>query len=236
MCVWWSSNSGSVRNRAETKKQNQVFHLLLQFHDKYSCSSKRYFSVDHSHGPTDKNSVIPRDKALVRLNKCDREYIQNGTSLIYIINEVHQLFLAFYNVMQRHPYCFCCWGTAAGNIIRIFLIKKVFSPLWSHRYWSGWYTLWPVLPESQAEIRGHTKRRGNAPPPPPQLQISVFMQSNRVVDGKDDCGMAGQRVQQGRRVPLFNMCRALMHLALKGNVRRRLDWFELCSAQKHTHD
>ena len=130
-------------------------------------------------------------------------------------------------LMQRHPYCFCCWRIAAGDIIHLSLIKNVFSPLWSHCYWSGWYTLWPVLPESQTEIRG----RSNAPPPPPQLQISVFMQSNRVVDGKDDCEMAGQRVQQWRRVPLFNMWQALMHLALKGNVRRRLDWFELRSTQ-----
>lgn len=76
--------------------------------------------MDHSYGPTDKNSVIPRDKTLVRLNKCDREYIQNGTSLIYIINEVHQLFLA------RK-----CRGThiasAAGGSLQV--ISFVFSSL-----------------------------------------------------------------------------------------------------------
>ena len=63
------------------------------------------------------------------------------------------------------------------------------------------------------------------------------LQSNRVVDGTDDCvygcveGPTAKdhiQVPHWRRVLLFNMCQAL---ALKGNGRRHSDCFDLCSGQ-----
>ena len=44
-------------------------------------------------------------------------------------------------------------------------------------------------------INGHTEGTGSSAPPP-QFNICVFfhMQSNRVVDGTDDCEIAGQRI------------------------------------------
>ena len=109
-------------------------------------------------------------------------------------------------------------SAARGSLQVISLISSSLwtYPLSSQTYWSGWYFLWPVPPDARTEICT-------------QLLlfllslISVFrMQSNRAVDGTADCEMAGQTVQQQRFPqwrPLFNMCQALAHLALKGNGR-----------------
>ena len=91
-----------------------------------------------------------------------------------------------------HMFMFC-WRIAAGNVIHIFLIKDVFLPL-----------IPPVIDQDGTFfdpshlINGlrstHTEGRSSAPPPPPppQFNISVFchMQSNRVVDGTDNCTTA----------------------------------------------
>lgn len=93
------------------------------------------------------------------------------------------------------------------------------------------------------ELCTHRGPHSSAPPPPPQFKISLLfhMQSNRVVDGTDDCEMAGQRVQQPRITFLslteddcycyIAILQVLAHLALKVDGRQHSDWFDLCCDQ-----
>ena len=103
-------------------------------------------------------------------------------------------------LMLRCLHHFCCWRITSGHVINIVLIKEVqYFTFSSHRYWSGW----SIPPDPQTEIHTHTHTQigmcSHAPPPPSQF-ISFFfhIQSNRLVDGTDDCEMVRQRVQQPR--------------------------------------
>ena len=80
----------------------------------------------------------------------------------------------------------------------------------------------------------HTQR-GTSSSAPPQLNIRVFlhMQSNRFVDGTDDCEMVGQRAQQPRITALsLSNGKCWCTWLLKGNGRRLSDCFDLSSTQK----
>lgn len=81
-------------------------------------------------------------------------------------------------------------------------------------------------------------QRGTRSSAPPHLNISVFlhMQSNRFVDGTDDCEMVGQRAQQPRITSLsLSDDKRWCTWLLKGNGRRLSDCFDISSTQKHTH-
>ena len=85
--------------------------------------------------------------------------------------------------------------SAAGGSLQvmslIFSSLKMYFPLSSHRYWSGWswFTDWDQ----------HTQRDSSAPPLPHfDISACFHMQSNRVVGQTDGCETAGQRVQQQR--------------------------------------
>ena len=80
----------------------------------------------------------------------------------------------------------------------------------------------------------HTQRATSSSAPP-QLNIRVFlhMQSNRCVDGTDDCEMVGQRAQQPRITALsLSNGKCWCTWLLKGNGRRLSDCFALSSTQK----
>ena len=78
-------------------------------------------------------------------------------------------------------------------------------------------------------------QRGTRSSAPPHLNISIFlqMQSNRFVDGTDDCEMVGQRAQQQRITSLsLSDDKCWCTWLLKGNGRRLSACFDLSSTQK----
>ena len=108
-------------------------------------------------------------------------------------------------------------------LIRIILFMT--RPAWS----TDWY---------HASL-SHKEEHSSASPPP-RLNISLFshMQSNRVETAKAEGPAAEDHIpvpQWAECYCLIAMLQVLVHLALKGNGRWSSDWFNICSAWKHTH-
>ena len=114
------------------------------------------------------------------------------------------------NVLVSDSYRLCCWRITAGNVIHTFSIKDVFLPPYP-----------PVIDQDYALYdSSHLIHR---------LRALLLLLSG----WWDRWLSAGQRVQQPR-ITSLSFSGDEWHLALRGNGRRHLDWFDLCSAQ-NTH-